>query len=44
VTQVWEFHFCFPDCWLELRTHPERPATGQLDKSFLGLRLFLGKC
>ena len=36
--------FCFPDCWLELRMHPERPAIGQLDKSFLGLRPSEGKC
>jgi hypothetical protein len=23
-----------PDCWLEVSTHPEGPATGQLDQSF----------
>ena len=26
--------FLFPDCWLEVRTHPEGPATGHLWHTF----------
>jgi hypothetical protein len=32
------------DCWLEVSTHPECPATGHLDTGFLGFPLSLRKC
>jgi hypothetical protein len=28
--------FCLPDCSLEIRVHPEGPATGHLDRSYFG--------
>jgi hypothetical protein len=28
------FFFCLLNCWLEVSTHPEGPATGHLDTGF----------
>jgi hypothetical protein len=36
---------CLPDCWLKVCVHPEGPAAGHLDTSFLGLPVSSsGKC